>query len=583
MALWSCTALYWYFISFIFYFPYFRLLILTSIMNRSFKHFWLLFGLVSGAFSPVLAQNNAPFYWQNATVYFLLTDRFQNGNLNNDTTYNRTASTAPLRGFMGGDLVGITQKIVDGYFDQLGVQAIWLTPVVEQIQAAVDEGTGNTYGYHGYWAKDWTRLDANFGTEAELTTLVETAHQHGIRILLDAVINHTGPVTEADPFWTDWARKKPTCTYKDYASTTACCLVENLPDVLTESDEPVELPPFLLEKWRQEGRLEQEMLELDAFFTRTGYPRAPRFYIIKWLTDYIRQFGIDGYRCDTAKHLGENVWDEFRLESELAFREWKRGHPRQRLDNTPFYLVGEVYNYHISNGKWFDFGDKKVDYFAHGFDALLNFDLKKQAQNRTYESIFSQYDYLLHTELTGKSVLNYLSSHDDSAPFDPARTRALEAGTILLLCPGAAQIYYGDETARSLQISGTQGDATLRSFMNWAELDQNVAQNGVPTKEILVHWQKLGLFRKAHPAVGMGRHTMLTRTPYTFKRVYQSDTYTDSVVVGLDLPTGQKSLDVRGVFADGTVLQDYYSGQKLTVIQGKVILDSPWEIVLLGQ
>lgn len=551
-------------------------------MNQYFNRFWLFLALFSGAVASLQAQNAPPFFWQNATVYFLLTDRFQNGNLDNDTTFNRYEATAPLRGFMGGDLAGITQKIADGYFDQLGVQAIWFTPVVEQIHAAVDEGTGNSYGYHGYWAKDWTRLDPNFGTEAELTTLVETAHQHGIRIVLDAVVNHTGPATSLDPFWTDWARKGPICTYKDYASTTACSLVENLPDILTESDKPVELPPFLLEKWRQEGRLEQEILELDAFFTRTGYPRAPRFYIIKWLTDYIRQFGIDGYRCDTAKHLGENVWDEFRQESELAFREWKRGHPQQRLDNTPFYMVGEVYNYHISSGKWYDFGDKKVDYFAHGFDALLNFDLKKQAQNRSYESIFSQYDYLLHTELVGKSVLNYMSSHDDSAPFDPARTRALEAGTALLLCPGAAQIYYGDETARPLQIPDTKGDATLRSFMNWDALAQNTVQHGVPTQALLAHWQKLGQFRRAHPAVGMGRHKMLTATPYSFKRVYQSDGYTDSVVVGLGQPLGKKSLDVRGVFTDGTVLQDYYSGQKVTVQRGQVSFDSSWDIVLLG-
>ena len=69
--------------------------------------------------------------------------------------------------------------------------------------------------------------------------------------------------------------------------TITCTLVENLPDVKTESNETVALPPFLVEKWKKEGRYEQEIAELDAFFTKTGYPRAPKYYIMKWLSDYI--------------------------------------------------------------------------------------------------------------------------------------------------------------------------------------------------------------------------------------------------------------------------------------------------------
>lgn len=529
------------------------------------------------------ATKGAPFLWENANIYFLLTDRFNNGDKSNDLNFGRSAPTAPLRGFMGGDIKGITQKIEEGYFDRLGITAIWFTPVVEQIHAPVDEGTGNTYGFHGYWAKDWTSLDPNFGTEADLKKMVETAHAHGIRVVLDGVINHTGPATAQDPFWTGWARPGPRCTYTSYASTTACSLVDNLPDIYTESDQPVELPPFLLEKWRKEGRLEKETAELDAFFKRTGYPRAPRFYIIKWLTDYIRKYGVDGYRCDTAKHIEESVWAEFRKECDLAFREWKRKNASKVLDNNAFYMVGEVYNYFISGGRAYDFGDKKVDFFAYGFDALINFDVKTDARNLSYEAQFSKYNHLLRTELNGKSVLNYLSSHDDGGPYDKARRQPFEAGIRLLLCPGASQVYYGDETNRSLEIPGTQGDATLRSFMNWDELAANAERNGVKTADVLAHWQKLGCFRKDHPAVGAGTHTMLTATPYTFKRVYETKSYRDAVVVGLDLPNGKKSISVNGVFQDGTSVMDYYSGQKLKVTGGKVVLDSPWNMVLIGQ
>ena len=90
-------------------------------------------------------QKQIPFLWEGANIYFLLTDRFNNGNIKNDTTLNRTEQTGTLRGFMGGDIIGITEKIKDGYFTKLGVNAIWFTPIVEQIHGRTDEGTGNTY------------------------------------------------------------------------------------------------------------------------------------------------------------------------------------------------------------------------------------------------------------------------------------------------------------------------------------------------------------------------------------------------------------------------------------------------------
>src|SRR5690606_10307651 len=229
-----------------------------------------------------------------------LQDRYYNGYTTNEVNLERTKETGKLRGFEGCDLKGITQKIEDGYFTDLGVNAIWMTPIVEQIHGGTDEGTGITYGFHGYWTKDWTAIDPNFGTKEDLKALVAAAHKRGIRILLDAVINHTGPVTPIDPVWPDeWVRTDPTCDYTSYDSTISCTLVKNLPDIKTESDDPVDLPPQLVEKWKSEGRYEQEVAELDAFFERTGHPRAPRFYIIKWLTDYISEFGIDGYRVDT--------------------------------------------------------------------------------------------------------------------------------------------------------------------------------------------------------------------------------------------------------------------------------------------
>lgn len=523
-----------------------------------------------------LKNHRSPFHWEGANIYFLLTDRFYNGDSLNDTTLNRTKETGKLRGFMGGDIKGITAKINEGYFADLGVNAIWFTPVVEQIHDQVDEGTGKTYGYHGYWSRDWTALDPNFGSKKDLETLVKTAHKKGIRILMDVVLNHTGPVTATDPVWpSDWVRTGPICTYSDYGTTTTCTLVKNLPDVITDSDEPVELPDALLAKWKEEGRLSNELDELQVFFNRTGFPRSPRFYIIKWLTDYVNDLGIDGFRVDTAKHVDENTWISLYNEASYAFNTWKKKHPEEILDENPFFMMGEVYGYGISQGRTYDFGDKKVDYFAHGFNSLINFELKYDAQS-DYETIFNKYNNLLFSELNGKSVVNYLSSHDDGQPFDQDREMPFRAANILLLAPGASQIYYGDESNRNLKIEDAQGDANLRSFMNWEEI-----HNDADTKKVLAYWQKLGQFRNAHPAVGAGKHKMLSKKPYVFSRSFIKGDYKDKVVIGLDLPKGKKRLRVKGFFGDGTTLFDAFSKTYITVRNGEVELENNYDIVLL--
>ena len=93
-----------------------------------------------------------------------------------------------------------------------------------------------------------------------------------------------------------------------------------------------------------------------------------------------------------------------------------------------------------------------------------------------------------------------------------------------MLSPGISQVYYGDESARSLVIEGTQGDATLRSFMNWDAIKSNPE-----TQKILLHWQKLGQFRRNHPAVGAGFHSEISNQPYTFSRSYKVSNTFDNI------------------------------------------------------
>ncbi|QOL51570.1 alpha-amylase family glycosyl hydrolase [Massilia litorea] len=530
------------------------------------------------------AAPSKPFVWENATVYFLLTDRFNNGNPDNDHAYGRKDDAAKLRGFMGGDFAGITAKIKEGYFNELGVTALWITPPVEQIHAGTDEGTGKSYGFHGYWARDFTAIDANLGTEDELRTLVDTAHAHGLRVLFDVVMNHTGPVTGSDPVWpADWVRTGPTCTYKDARTTIDCTLVKNLPDIRTDSNKPVALPPALVEKWKREGRYEREVRELDAFFKRTGYPRAPRYYLVKWHADWVRKYGVDGFRADTVKHTEPGVWKDLKKVASAAFEDWKKANPAKKLGDTPFYMTAEVYNYAIKHGRAFDLGGMTVDYPAQGFDSMINFAMKADAVE-SYEKLFSEYSQALQGPMKGYSVLNYLSSHDDGEPYDALRQRPYESANKLLLAPGAAQIYYGDETARLLKVEGAEGDATLRSFMNWDELAANAQRGLNRVMDVREHWAKLGRFRQAHPAVGAGVHRMIQHYPYTFKRTYEKNGVVDRVVIALGLPVDKPAaVPVTGVFLDGQTVRDGYSGKTAVVKNGKVQFDARYPVVLIGQ
>lgn len=516
--------------------------------------------------------------WNGATIYFLLTDRFANGDPGNDGALGRARDGAVLRSFEGGDLKGVLARIEEGYFDALGVTALWMTPFQEQVHGSVDEGTGKTYGFHGYWARDWTAVDPALGTEEDLRAVVDAAHRRGIRVIMDAVLNHTGPVTPLDPVWpADWVRTSPRCTYRTYETTVECTLVDNLPDVLTASDQAVDLPPSLLEKWAAEGRLEQEVAELDAFFQRTGHPRAPRYYLIKWLTDWVRDMGFDGYRVDTAKHFQEGISAELAAEAHQAFLDWKEANPEQVLDDLPFFMMGEVYGYGLAAGRDFDFGDRTVDFFDHGYDALINFAFKDDARAEPDE-LFTRYASALRDgDLRGLAVVNYVSSHDDGGPYDPDRSDPYGAGTRLLLAPGAAQIYYGDEIARPLRIEGAEGDANLRSPMDWSAVDAQAPNEG----SVLDHWRKLGRFRRTHPAVGAGAHRSLQAAPYVFSRTLDDGAAADRVVVALDQGEGEKTIPLGGTFPEGTVLTDAYSGATAAVSGDRVTLTTPWGTVLL--
>lgn len=520
--------------------------------------------------------------WRATTVYFLLTDRFANGDPGNDREVGRRPDGGLLRSYAGGDLKGLTQRIEQGWFNDLGVDAIWTTPLIENVHGSVVEGEwGRTYAFHGYWPKDFTRVDPNLGDEGDLAAMIAAAHKRGLRVIVDVIANHFGPETEIDPRWpAEWVRREPKCDYKSFAGTTACELAVTLQDIRTESEQEVALPPFLIAKWKKEGRLRQETAELDRFFARTGYPRTPRYYLVKWLTDWVRDYGVDGYRVDTAKHTNPEVWSALRREADLAIADWRARHPDRLPGDRPFYMVGEVFNHGLlgfSNaaGAAYDYGDRLVDFRDYGFDGSINMAFPthlKLGLPALYQGYAAE---LSSGPFAGSATLSYLASHDDMAPWDPERKDPFADAEALLLAPGGAQIYYGDEIGRSLVVPGATGDATLRSAFNWS----------VPRTEagraLLTHWQKLGRFRRAHPAIGAGSHRQLAAQPFTFARTLSGAGASDRVVVALPGKPGPALVRTGDSFADGSPVHDAYTGAVATVTGGIVSLPQAGRVILL--
>jgi alpha-amylase len=320
-----------------------------------------------------------------------------------------------------------------------------------------------------------------------------------------------------------------------------------LPDFRTDSKDAVGLPVFLRNK---PGTRAVERPNTTV-----------RGYLIGWLTDWVRGYGIDGFRCDTVKHVEPEAWAELKVAAAAALAAWKAEHPRDKIDDAPFWMVGEFWGHGPARGPLHD----------AGFDAMINFEFQDRVKavvtggTAALDALFTDHAALQRGKPA--QMLNYVSSHDTEL-FD--RDHLLEAGTALLLAPGAAQIYYGDETARPPGIApaGDRQQAT-RSDMNWDHVDQVV----------LSHWRALGSFRARHVAVAHGAHARLSATPYVFSRVDPAPN-DDRVVVAVDVPAGA-ALPVAPVFADGQALRDAYTGTAYVARGGKITVAAASRAVLL--
>ncbi len=494
----------------------------------------------------VLLEPTAPidkpeFTYKNANIYFVMVDRFSNGDTSNDQSYGRQKDGKEEVGtFHGGDLKGVIEKL--DYIKSLGTDAIWLSPIVEQVHGFVGGGESGSfpfYSYHGYWTRDFTKIDQNFGNEQELKTLVEEAHKRGIKILLDAVVNHAGYGTLADmqfdnlevvdrskmpeqwAKWTpeqgqnwhsfnnaidyqskqwqnwwgpDWVRAGlPGYTQPGSSDTTMN--LAGLPDFITESTKPVTPPKWLLDN--PDTRV----------VAKPDYTVAD--YLVEWQSDWVKRFGIDGFRVDTVKHVEGDVWLKLKQAASENLEQWRSENGKS---GQPFWMMGEVWGHSAYRSPYAD----------QGFDALINFDMQKKLDKGAacfsqMQDVYQNYADSIQSTPSYTPV-SYMSSHDTELFFNRFKSFDMQrnAANALLLSPGAIQVYYGDEVGRELGPYADDFHQGTRSDMVWKLDDER--------KALLSHWQTVGQFRHNHPAIGAGKHQPIDNdNAYVFSRTLGDD------------------------------------------------------------
>lgn len=558
----------------------------------------------------------AEFTWDNAMVYFVLTDRFYNGNPSNDNSYGRQNGFSPdpldIATFHGGDVAGLTEKIEDGYFDELGVNVIWVTALYEQIHGWVGGGSGDFphYAYHGYYALDWTMADKNMGTIDEIREFVNTAHEHEIRVVMDVVVNHAGynsvmdmhdygfasydtsvidnrdwmhpmtasgwqshhetlvyykdeqrsagtsptPITDWLNWWgPDWVR-----TGIDGYDSGDGSELENplcgLPDIKTETTTAVDMAPIMKTKWGMEtSGYEDWIVPAASEYRNPNAKIAPADHIIHSLAAWVEEFGIDGFRCDTAKHIELTRWKQLKEEANAALKKWRsKNLNAYGADwDEDFWMVGE----------WWDFklgGDNGV--YDNGFDAMIDFGFPVKNGSGDLGGTWQSYAGAVN------KVMPYLNSHDmGKVGFFGKGANCIPAGTALVLNPGPIQLFYGDENDRPKGPSCTDPDHSIRSDYVWG---------ANPDK--LAHWQKLGRFRNMNPAVGAGLQTEIAAD------TYMREWNTNKVVIRINA-NGSTEVDVSEAFAEGTNLRNAYNGETAKVTGGKVTFTGENNVILIEE
>ena len=510
--------------------------------------------------TPSSAQDYRARLPQDEVIYFLLPDRFENG----DPTNDRGGLTGgPLqtgfdpahKGFYhGGDLKGLTRRLP--YIQALGATAIWVGPIFRN--KAVQGGPGQeSAGYHGYWVTDFTRIDPHLGTDADFEALVAAAHGRGMKVYMDIIVNHTADVIQYRE-----CDGKRDCPYRPLGAYPyqrrggpagkpinfgfAGDSVRTPENFARLSDPSYAYSPYVppqeatvkVPAWLNDVRLYHnrgnttfqdesatygDFVGLDDLATEN--PRVVTG-MIDIFGSWIDRFGIDGFRIDTARHVEPEFWQSF-VPAMLA---------RAKANGIPnFHIFGEVSDKDVRPAKL------AQHTIIDGFPAVLDFSFRQAVietvagtrGTNAFEQLFDGDAIYAEGFETAAMLPTFIGNHDDgrfstfvrrafpNAGDDEVQKRTMLGNAMLLLLRGVPTIYSGDE--QGFVGDGNDQDAREDMFASRVASYNDNRLLGTGTTTATAHFgqtnplyrqiAELAKVRLGHPALTRGRQLIRARGP----------------------------------------------------------------------
>ncbi|MCA9545884.1 MAG: hypothetical protein KC613_15880, partial [Myxococcales bacterium] len=434
-------------------------------------------------------------------IYFVLTDRFANGDPTNDlggpegsVTHGGFDPTAE-RFWHGGDLRGLTAHL--DYLQGFGITALWITPVVGQ--RAVQRTSG---AYHGYWGLDFERVDPHLGTEADLVALVQAAHAREMKVFLDVVLNHTADVIQYAEGRTDYRPlSQPAYTPvvpADLAGVKAPAWLNDPQHYNNRGNST----------FTGESTVYGDFHGLDDLDTRQPAVVAG---LTALFADWVRRTGVDGFRVDTVKHVDLPLWPPFVAGVRAAGAPW-------------FTLFGEIWEGDpAAVGRYVTVG-RLPSALDFPLQAALRQVVSQGQPPARLAQVFARDDHYLTAEGDARNLVTFLGNHDMGrfAAFlfedrpglseGEALARLRLGHALLFFTRGAPAIYYGDEQGfvgspgggsrqdmLPTQVPDWQGQRQLGTDSTPARANHEELDH--PLREGLFH---LGRVRRDHPALRHG-------------------------------------------------------------------------------
>lgn len=463
------------------------------------------------------------FDWDEAVIYFAVTDRFFDGDASNNDAYGVGDYNTGEKGgssYHGGDFAGLNQKL--DYLKDLGVNTIWITPIVENITEDQHDNKTDTatYGYHGYWASDFTKLNKHLGTEQQFKALLDAAHSKGMKIMVDVVLNHAGYGTEKyfNSILTD-------------ADGNSISMIRDSNNTISGDDKY------------------DSLSDLPDFVTEN---KAVTDQLVTWQTEWMSKYSIDYYRVDTVKHVETTTWEAFKNSLTKV--------------NPDFKMIGEYSGAGYANNAG--------ELGTGSMDALLDFDFNDFAQKFVtgdisgVESSLQKRNGAINNTATMGS---FLSSHDeDSLQYKLVNESKLSeeeaynlmkvAATLQITAKGQPVLYYGEEIG--------QGGAnnwplqTNRRDFDWTELEKQKADSN----SIYNHYKTMLAIRNTYTDVfARGNRSTVAVSDADGYEVISRSYGNSTLYVGMNVKEAEKEVVIPVAESAGTVLTNLYDGKTYTV------------------